>query len=94
MMSAGDLESVSLLEIDLFQGIATLLASEPAIAAMRVFLILFGFLLIYLGRKGVLEALIRLLDLANAAPLCRVKTAGNAVVAPFRSARRPSDSGA
>ena len=41
--------SVEFLDIDLFQGIATLLASEPEIAAMRIFLILLGFLLIYLG---------------------------------------------
>jgi oxaloacetate decarboxylase beta subunit len=53
-----DPASVEFLDIDLFQGIATLLASEPEIAAMRLFLILLGFLLIYLGRKGVLEALL------------------------------------
>jgi len=46
---------------DLFQGLATLHASfanEPGVAFMRLFLIGFGFLLIYLGRKGVLEALL------------------------------------
>jgi len=52
------LDTVEFLDIDLFQGIATLLASEPRIMFMRVFLILLGFLLIYLGRKGVLEALL------------------------------------
>ena len=52
------MDTVEFLDIDLFQGIATLLASEPRIMFMRVFLILLGFLLIYLGRKGVLEALL------------------------------------
>jgi oxaloacetate decarboxylase beta subunit len=44
--------------LNLFQGIATLLASEPAVIAMRLFLMGLGMLLIYLGRKGVLEALL------------------------------------
>jgi Na+-transporting methylmalonyl-CoA/oxaloacetate decarboxylase beta subunit len=44
--------------LDLFQGIATLAASEPKILFARIFLILLGFALIYLGRKGVLEALL------------------------------------
>ena len=44
--------------LDLFQGIATLAASEPKIFWGRIGLILFGFLLIYLGKKGVLEALL------------------------------------
>jgi carboxybiotin decarboxylase len=44
--------------LDLFQGIATLVASPPEIAIGRVALILLGFLLIYLGSKGVLEALL------------------------------------
>lgn len=44
--------------LDIFQGIATLLASEPRIAAGRIGLMLLGFLLIYLGRKGVLEGLL------------------------------------
>jgi len=42
----------------LFQGIATLTASEPAVIAMRLFLMGLGMFLIYLGRKGVLEALL------------------------------------
>lgn len=42
----------------LFQGIYTILTSEPLIAFTRVGLILLGMLLIYLGRKGVLEALL------------------------------------
>ncbi len=47
--------------LDLFQGIATLvLAKDSAIAMMRVFLIFLGFLLIYLGKRGVLEALLML----------------------------------
>ena len=44
--------------LDLFQGIATLAASEPKVFWGRIGLILFGFLLIYLGKKGVLEALL------------------------------------
>lgn len=42
----------------LFQGIATLLVSEPVIAYARIGLILLGILLVYLGRKGVLEPLL------------------------------------
>jgi len=52
------IESVEFFSLDMFQGVATLVASEPGVAAMRIFLIFFGFLLIYLGRKGVLEALL------------------------------------
>jgi carboxybiotin decarboxylase len=52
------IDSLEFFSLDMFQGIATLLASEPKIAAMRIFLILLGFLLVYLGRKGVLEALL------------------------------------
>ncbi len=52
------MDALELLDVDLFQGIATLLASEPRVAAMRVFLICLGLALIYLGRKGVLEALL------------------------------------
>jgi oxaloacetate decarboxylase beta subunit len=48
------LESLS----DIFQGIATLFAVHPKIAIARLGLIGLGFLLMYLGRKGVLEALI------------------------------------
>jgi len=44
--------------LDLFQGIGTLAASEPKIFWGRIGLILLGFLLIYLGNKGVLEALL------------------------------------
>lgn len=44
--------------LNLFQGIATLVASEPAVLAMRIFLMGLGMLLIYLGIKGVLEALL------------------------------------
>ncbi|MBT8420342.1 MAG: sodium ion-translocating decarboxylase subunit beta [Gammaproteobacteria bacterium] len=47
--------------IDLFQGVATLIQNfqeKPDIALMRVGLIFLGFLLIYLSRKGILEALI------------------------------------
>lgn len=44
--------------LSLFQGIATLAESEPKIMFGRIFLILLGVLLIYLGKKGVLEALL------------------------------------
>lgn len=44
--------------LDLFQGIATLAVAEPLIFWGRIGLILFGFLLVYLGKKGVLEALL------------------------------------
>lgn len=47
-----------IIDIGLFQGIATMIVSEPAIVAMRIFLIGLGFLFIYLARKGVLESLI------------------------------------
>lgn len=42
----------------LFQGIYTLVTSEPLIAWTRVGLILLGILLVYLGKKGVLEPLL------------------------------------
>ena len=44
--------------LDLFQGIATLIASEPKIMIGRIVLMLLGFLLIYLGSRGVLEPLL------------------------------------
>ena len=44
--------------LDLFQGIATLAASEPKIMFGRIFLMLLGFALIYLGSKNVLEPLL------------------------------------
>jgi oxaloacetate decarboxylase beta subunit len=44
--------------LDLFQGIATLAAAEPHIVVGRIFLIFLGIGLIYLGYKGVLEALL------------------------------------
>lgn len=44
--------------LDLFQGIATLVASEPKIMFGRIFLILLGFVLIYLGTRNVLEPLL------------------------------------
>lgn len=50
------MESISFLE--LFQGIATLAASEPKIMIGRIFLMLLGFLLIYLGSRNVLEPML------------------------------------
>ena len=50
------MESINFL--DLFQGIATLIASEPKIRIGRIVLMLLGFLLIYLGSRGVLEPML------------------------------------
>ncbi|HEX2867730.1 MAG TPA: sodium ion-translocating decarboxylase subunit beta [Ignavibacteriales bacterium] len=44
--------------LNLFQGIATLAASDPKILIARVGLILLGMLLVYLGKKEVLEPLL------------------------------------
>lgn len=42
----------------LFLGISTFFAVEPIIAIARLFLIVLGFVLAYLGFKGTLEPLI------------------------------------
>jgi Na+-transporting methylmalonyl-CoA/oxaloacetate decarboxylase beta subunit len=52
------MQSVDFFSPDMFQGIATMLASEPTIILTRIFLIFLGFGLMYLARKGVLESLI------------------------------------
>ncbi len=52
----GAMESLDFL--GLFPGIATLAASPPQLIAMRLGLIGLGLLLMYLGRKGILEALL------------------------------------
>lgn len=44
--------------LDLFQGIATLLEQDPAVAIMRIVLIGVGLLIFYLGAKGTLEPLV------------------------------------
>ena len=44
--------------LNLFQGIATLVASDSTIFFTRIGLILLGLLLVYLGKKGVLEPLL------------------------------------
>lgn len=44
--------------ISQFQGISTILSSDISIVAMRLFLIALGLYLMYLGKKGVLEALL------------------------------------
>ena len=44
--------------INLFQGVGTLFVQEPKIALARIVLILLGILLVYLGKKEVLEPLI------------------------------------
>ncbi len=43
---------------NIFQGISTLLQSEPMIMYSRIGLILLGILLVYLGRKEILEPLV------------------------------------
>ena len=43
---------------NIFQGISTLLQADPAIMYARIGLILLGILLVYLGRRGVLEPLV------------------------------------
>lgn len=44
--------------LDLFQGITTLISSEPLILFGRLGLVLLGGLLVYFGKKGVLEPLL------------------------------------
>lgn len=44
--------------LNLFQGISTLLSSEPIIMFTRIGLILLGMLLVYLGKKEILEPLL------------------------------------
>lgn len=41
-----------------FQGISTMFSSDIAISITRIFLIILGLFLMYLGKKGVLEALL------------------------------------
>jgi len=48
----------SSLFLTLFQGLDTLLHADPVLMATRVGLMLLGMLLVYLGRKGVLEPLL------------------------------------
>jgi carboxybiotin decarboxylase len=44
--------------LDLFQGITTLIESEPLILCGRLGLMILGMVLVYLGKKGVLEPLL------------------------------------
>lgn len=44
--------------INLFQGVGTLFVQEPKIAIARIILIILGVLLVYLGKKEILEPLI------------------------------------
>lgn len=44
--------------INLFQGIGTLFVQEPKIAVARIVLIILGILLVYLGKREILEPLI------------------------------------
>lgn len=50
------MEAESFLKI--FQGVSTLLVSEPVIVFSRIGLILLGIALVYLGKKGILEPLL------------------------------------
>jgi len=43
---------------DIFQGVTLMLNSDASLVCARVFLILLGFLMVYLGKKGVLEPLL------------------------------------
>ncbi len=69
-------------EIDLlyiFQGIATMVASDPIIVVARIVLILLGIAFVYLGAKGTLEPLIMIpmgvgMSSVNAAVLYLSKT--------------------
>jgi oxaloacetate decarboxylase beta subunit len=44
--------------LELFQGLTTLIASQPEIVAARIGLMLLGIALVFLGKKGVLEPLL------------------------------------
>ena len=44
--------------LDLFQGITTLIASQPSIIAARLGLMVLGMVLVYYGKKGILEPLL------------------------------------
>jgi oxaloacetate decarboxylase beta subunit len=44
--------------LGIFQGVQTLFATQPILALSRVFLILLGMALVYLGKKGTLEPLL------------------------------------
>ena len=44
--------------LDLFQGLAVMLASDPVVVTVRLVLVLLGFALVWLGRKGILEPLL------------------------------------
>ncbi|WP_374402425.1 sodium ion-translocating decarboxylase subunit beta [Niveibacterium sp.] len=47
-----------ILSMQLFQGVATLLAAEPKIALGRITLIVLGCVLVWLGKRGILEELL------------------------------------
>ena len=44
--------------LDLFQGFGVMAASDPVVVAVRIALVILGFVLVWLGRKGVLEPLL------------------------------------
>lgn len=48
----------SLQILDLFQGLKTMLSQEPTMVFARLFLVFLGGLMMYLGKKGVLEPLL------------------------------------
>ena len=69
---------------NIFQGITTLTESfshNPRMAAARIGLILLGFLMIYLGKKGYLEALLMIpmgLGMATVNAACAGRVPGRA----------------
>src|ERR1035437_8905426 len=44
--------------LDLFQGITTMLAADPTIIVARLGLMVLGIVMLYLGKKGILEPLL------------------------------------
>lgn len=71
--------------LDIFQGIGTLVQSEPTIFFARLGLMLLGMLLVYLGKKGVLEPLLMIpmglgMAAVNAGVLFLDPTTGTSIV--------------
>jgi len=75
----------------MFQGISSLFIQEPLIAVFRIILILLGILLVYLGKKGILEPLIMIpmgfgMSAVNAGVLFLANTQlGNIMIDPLAS---------
>jgi Na+-transporting methylmalonyl-CoA/oxaloacetate decarboxylase beta subunit len=72
--------------LDLFQGITTLIASHPAIFVARLGLMVLGMVLLYLGKKGILEPLLMIpmglgMAAVNAGVLFLDPTTGTKIIA-------------